>query len=594
MFYVWNSEHLRVHPALWNNGSCNLLSGVFEVLPGRIYQVRGYDMANITFVKTNNVGSDKLTDSDNWMVMDTLMSTECTEAALNLFSSYLVNVVNNANYSLKGRIVGMIVSHSHVDHYGGMSTVKEWFTDTTTEDKVDAPAIPFILAPSGFVEHSVSENVYVGNAMGRRASYQYGSFIKPSAKISGDDRYSGEISIGIGQGQSTGSISFETPTREISENQSLVLDQLTVEFQLTPGTEAPAEMNNYFPNYKALWLAENCNGTLHNLYTLRGAQVRDGKAWARYLMETVALYGDDVQVIFQSHNWPHWKNEIALSSGGQTIKTNLRDFLVETAAIYKYINDQTLLYMNMGYKMSEVSHLIELPRQLVDNWCLKPFYGTPMHNAKAVYQRYLGWYDANPLHLEELPPELLAGEMLRYISSGKDIVEMIQSDIELGKYWIAAYMAHQIILGSSDENKVIEAKYLCADALEQLGYQCESGTWRNAYLCAAYELRNGKARISATSGNMAEKMTNEMLLDYIAIIFDGYRAANLNFDTCIGIVGTENAASETEFFRFIVKNGALLYYPIKQPENFVKVNRNDLISGMGAKKLPNAKCLIRY
>lgn len=572
--YNVEGDHLRVHPTLWNNGSCNILSGVFEVLPGSIYQVRGYDMANITFVKTAN---------NHWIVMDTLMSTECTEAALNLFSDYLVE--NCGGYILKNNIVGMIISHSHVDHYGGMSIVKEWFTTEMTEDEENTPAIPFILAPSGFVEHSVSENVYVGTAMGRRASYQYGSFIKPSYNgedSSADDYLSGEISIGIGQGQSTGNISFELPTREITENCTLCLDGLEVEFQLTPGTEAPAEMNNYFPQYNALWLAENCNGTLHNLYTLRGAQVRDGKAWARYLMETVVLYGDDVQVIFQSHNWPHWDDElddaIKPTNGvdSEFPKCNLRAFLIETAAIYKYINDQTLLYMNMGYKMNEVSDMLTLPRAMQKNWCLKPFYGTPKHNSKAVYQRYLGWYDANPLHLEELPPEQLASEQLRYTLSGgsvSNILSLVSSDIEDGNYWIAAYMAHQIVLGCSDKNEVIKAKYLCADALEQLGYQCESGTWRNAYLSAAYELRNSKGRVSASAASMTVYMTTEMLLDYISILFDGERAARLSFD---GYMSVDN-----ENYVFCVNNGAILYHPVTAVPNNVdllEITKNDLSS----------------
>ena len=604
--YDINGEHLRVHPSLWNNGTNNVLSGVFEVLPGKIYQVRGYDMANITFVKTNNIDKSKLLENDRWMVMDTLMSIECTQAALELFDEYLKT--KNSAYSLKGNIVGMIVSHSHVDHYGGMRAVKGWCMTTdayykmTGKTPTGAEAIPFILAPAGFFEHSVSENVYVGNAMGRRASYQYGSFIKPDYNENGEtdpnDYLSGEISIGIGQGQSTGSISFEIPTMEITDNPKLTLDELQVEFQLTPGTEAPAEMNNYFSDYNALWLAENCNGTLHNLYTLRGAQVRDGKAWAKYLMETVVLYGDKTDVIFQSHNWPHWDNSLdsgCIPTNGADDKfprTDLKAFLIDTAAIYKYINDQTLLYMNMGYKMNEASDMLTLPRAMQENWCLKPFYGTPKHNAKAVYQRYLGWYDANPLHLEELPPELLAKEQMRYMTSSQDIVELIRSDMNAGKYWIAAYMAHQVVLGSSDKAKVEEAKTLCADALEQLGYQSESGTWRNAYLCAAYELRNGKKRISATSGEVVEHMTNEMLLDYIAIFFDGYRAANLNYDNCIGIEGTEKDIKEVEYFRFIVKNGALLYYPTNQYGKADIVKRSELISAISGQSIP--ACEIFY
>ncbi len=616
-----NQDHLRVHPSLWNNGTNNVLSGVFEVLPGKIYQVRGYDMANITFVKTNNVSSSVLSENDRWMVMDTLMSKECTRAALRLFSQHLCYVEINTDgindekdidkqHFLYGKITGMIVSHSHIDHYGGMPMVKEWFIDETVGAELDKIAEakveergsgeeykwtnhPFILAPYGFFEHSVSENVYVGNAMGRRASYQYGSFIKPAyteAK-SVDDYLSGEISIGIGQGQSTGNTSFEVPTMEIGENCTLILDNLEVGFQLTPGTEAPAEMNNYFSDYNALWLAENCNGTLHNLYTLRGAQVRDGKAWARYLMETVVLYGDEAKVIFQSHNWPHWDNSLdseCVPTNGVDDKfprTDLKAFLIDTAAIYKYINDQTLLYMNMGYKMNEASDMLTLPRAMQKNWCLKPFYGTPKHNAKAVYQRYLGWYDANPLHLEELPPEQLAQEQLRYMMAGgstDNILKMIEDDIQKGNYWTAAYMAHRVVIGGSSPGHVVDAKHLCADALEQLGYQSESGTWRNAYLSAAYELRSGKGRVSASGGSMIEHLTTEMILDYISILFDGERGSNISFDGYLSVQLTDdnNVVVATENFLFVVRNGAILYSSVsKIPDRaeLIKVNKNDLI-----------------
>lgn len=594
--YEINMNCVRVHPALWNNGTNNALSGVFEVLPGKIYQVRGYDMANITFVKTTNIDSSDISENDHWLVMDTLMSTECTDAALELFEKYLGN-----NYTLKGKIAGMIISHSHVDHYGGMEAVRNYCVD---------PNNPTIIVPDGFVEHAVSENLYVGNAMGRRASYQYGSFIKPQydQENPDPDRYlSGEISIGIGQGQSTGSISFAEPTLVITENQSIKVEELEIECQLTPGTEAPAEMNNYFPQYKALWLAENCSCTLHNLYTLRGAQVRDGKAWANYLMETVSLYGDSVEVIFQSHNWPHWGNNLnndikpSNETGSGFPRTNLRDFLIETAAIYKYINDQTLLYMNMGYKMNEVSDMITLPRSMQKNWSLKPFYGTPKHNSKAVYQRYLGWYDANPLHLEELPPELLAKEQLRYLQAvhrGNSLLEMIETDIANGNYWIAAYMANQIILSNDATSDVATAKLLCADALEQLGYQCESGTWRNAYLAAAYELRNGKGRVSASAGNMMSSMTTEMLLDYISILFNGELGAKLEFDGTLAITTDKDT---TEYFLFVVKNGAILYSKIDQTDvSTLNLSKTDLISVITGGYSPNeanimssiAKCLV--
>ena len=578
--------HLCVHPNLWENGASNHLSGVFEVVPDRIYQIRGYDMSNITFVRSNPPKDNEVGDRiSRWIVFDTLMSIECTEAALKLFDIFLKKKYIDKNiipFSLKGLIVGMIISHSHIDHYGGMEKVAEYFInnngdgkiDKNCKDKVKKVNDRFIIAPAGFYDHAVSENVYLGNAMGRRASYQYGSFIKPQ----NENDVSGEISIGIGQGQSTGKPSaVGRPTLEILENTTLKLDEIEVEFQLTPGTEAPAEMNNYIPCYKALWLAENCSGTLHNLYTLRGAEIRDAKAWSHFLMETAHLYGDEkkTEVIFQSHNWPHWGENTTQKDGEQEVPTvNIRNFLIETAAIYKYIHDQTLLYMNMGYKMNEVADMLVLPRKMQKNWTLKPFYGTPVHNAKAVYQKYLGWYDANPIHLQELPPEQLAKEMFRYMQAGsyKKMIEMISEDIASGNYWTAAYMSHQMILaGYSDElADVRNAKKLCATALRQLGYQSESGTWRNAYLSAAYELTHDKVR--STQDNKSDQLAQmppETLLDYISIFFDGERAASkIDYDVCLDVQNTDEKQRiiNQTYFVFVVKNGAILYYEITEKD----------------------------
>ena len=477
-----SNQHLCVHPNLWENGASNHLSGVFEVLKDKIYQVRGYDMSNITFVRSNPYGND----APRWFVMDTLMSNECTDAAMRLFEEYLKE--KDSDYSLSGSIIGMIISHSHIDHYGGMETVAKYFVDSddgknngtiveiTIDENSQKPKKKvkfvkkrFILAPAGFYDHAVSENVYLGNAMGRRASYQYGSFIKPLD----EHDLCGEISIGIGQGQSTGTPSVVgVPTVEISENVILQIDEIKVEFQLTPGTEAPAEMNNYIPDYNALWLAENCSGTLHNLYTLRGAEIRDAKAWSHFLMEAAVKYGGRTDVIFQSHNWPHWGNDSdeTDNEGKPVPKVNIRNFIIETAAIYKYIHDQTLLYMNMGYKMDEVADMLVLPRNMQKNWTLKPFYGTPVHNAKAVYQKYLGWYDANPIHLQELPPEQLAKETLRYAMAGsrENMLSMIEKDIARGNYWTAAYMSNQMILSGECEDIADNVKNLCATALRQL------------------------------------------------------------------------------------------------------------------------------
>lgn len=578
--------HLCVHPNLWENGASNHLSGVFEVVPDRIYQIRGYDMSNITFVMSNpfsiHPSMSLLSDRHlhpRWIVFDTLMSNECTAAAMSLFSNFLrlKYVTKFIGYSLKGKIAGMIISHSHIDHYGGMEKVAEYFVDEDEAAKIDGLS-RFIIAPAGFYDHAVSENVYLGNAMGRRASYQYGSFIKPQ----NENDVSGEISIGIGQGQSTGKPSaVGRPTLEISENTTLKLDEIEVDFQLTPGTEAPAEMNNYIPCYKALWLAENCSGTLHNLYTLRGAEIRDAKAWSHFLMETAHLYGDEkkTEVIFQSHNWPHWGEKATQKDGEQKVPTvNIRNFIIETAAIYKYIHDQTLLYMNMGYKMNEVADMLVLPRKMQKNWTLKPFYGTPVHNAKAVYQKYLGWYDANPIHLQELPPEQLAKEMLRYVKAGnnKKMFEMISEDIASGNYWTAAYMAHQMVLAGENSDDIDDAKKLCATALRQLGYQSESGTWRNAYLSAAYELTHDKVR--STQDNKSDQLAQmppEALLDYISIFFDGERAASkIDYDVCLNVFSLDEKQKiiNQTYFVFVVKNGAILYYEITE-EDYKKQNR---------------------
>ncbi len=579
--------NLRVHPNLWDNGASNLLSGVFEVLPDKIYQVRGYDMSNMTFVRSNPDES-----VPRWIVMDTLMSNECTEAAMCLFNDFLVQKFGQTEYKkstkqrirnqlIKGYIVGMIISHSHIDHYGGMETVEKYFIDEKAAAGIQG-LTRFIIAPVGFYDHAVSENVYLGNAMGRRASYQYGSFIKPTykGKNTDVDKYtSGEICIGIGQGQSTGTPSaVGRPTLEIDKNKRMNLDGIEVEFQLTPGTEAPAEMNNYFPKYKALWLAENCSGTLHNLYTLRGAEVRDAKAWAGYLMETAHLFGgkDKTDVIFQSHNWPHWRN--LKDSKGKTIaKVDIRKFIIDTASIYKYIHDQTLLYMNMGYKMDEVADMLVLPRGMQKNWSLKPFYGTPVHNAKAVYQKYLGWYDANPIHLQELPPEQLAKEMMRYMQAGsKDkMLSMIEDDIAAGNYWTAAYMANQMILAFGKDECVADAKKLCAFALLQLGYQCESGTWRNAYLSAAYELSQGKNHAEKTSANSLGQMPPETLLDYISIFFDGERAASkVSCDMYLKVVEDNRKINvlNSTYFMFVVKNGAILYHKVEDRKEIDQIS----------------------
>ena len=495
-----------VNPSLWRNTQLNHIYGLFEVTEG-IYQVRGYDMTNITFIEGET----------GWIVFDPLMSVECAAAALQLINEQLG----------ERPVTGVVMSHPHVDHFGGIKGI-------VTEEEVEKNDIP-IIVPEGFHEHAISENVYSGNAMGRRAGYQYGSFLEKGE--------TGSLAIGIGLGQSLGTISYITPNDEIKETgETRVVDGVTMEFQLTPGTEAPAEMNTWFPDMNALWMAENCTGTLHNLYTLRGAQVRDGNAWAQYIMEADALYGDSVEVVFQSHNWPHWDNE------------NVREYMLNTASMYKFINDQTLMYINQGYTSQEISYMIELPEELEKVWYTRQYYGTIQHNSKAVYQKYMGWYDANPVNLYELPKSESAEKFVEYMGGDVDkIIEMAKKDFEAGEYqWVAEIT--NILVYQDPSNQ--DVRYLCADALEQLGYQAESGPWRNAYLSGAKELRNGTTNDdkyrTVPSVDLRQNMTVDMMVEYMGIILDSNAAQDLNLTINVQF-------ADGDEYVWIVKNGIFLY-----------------------------------
>ena len=507
-----------VNPSLWENTKNNHAYGLFEVCEG-IYQVRGYDMANLTVIRGET----------GWIVFDPLMSVECSRAAMQLIEE------NLGSYPVKA----VVISHPHADHFGGILGIMD------EEDAADASLllaeqlasgkIP-IIVPEGFAEHAIAENVYAGKAMGRRANYQYGVLLKPGV--------TGKLAQGIGMGQSTGTFSYLAPTWEIRETgETLVIDGVEMEFQLTPGTEAPAEMNTWFPQHRALWLAENCTGTLHNLYTLRGAQVRDGSAWAAYITEAITRYGDEAEVTFQSHNWPHWGNGV------------IRKYMEDTAAVYKFINDQTLTYINQGYTSDEISNMIELPEELAKNWYTRQYYGTVAHNSKAVYQKYMGWYDANPVNLHPLAPSESAKKWVQYLGDVDEALRMAKADYEAGEYQWVAELTNTIVFADPDNTA---ARLLCADALEQLGYQAESGPWRNAYLTAALELRCGNvtagANLARNSGSMVREMTADMLFDYMAILLDKQALANQSFTMNVSLTDTG------ERYMLRVRSGVLLVY----------------------------------
>ena len=351
-------------------------------------------------------------------------------------------------------------------------------------------------------------------------------------------------------GQSTGTVSYLAPTYEVKETGEVItIDGVEMEFQMTPDTEAPAEMNTWFPQFKALWVAENCTGTLHNLYTLRGAQVRDGAAWAGYITEAVTRYGKNAELTFQSHNWPHWGNQI------------VNDYLVNTAAVYKFINDQTLTYINQGYTSDEISNMIELPEKLAKNWYTRQYYGTVAHNSKAVYQKYMGWYDANPVNLNPLTPTDRAKKWVEYLGDVDKVLRMAKKDYEAGEYQWVAEVTNTIVFVDPEN---IDARLLCADALEQLGYQAESGPWRNAYLTAALELRNGNRAQSVkqakNTGAMVLEMTASMMFDYMGILLDKQALSDYDFTMNVNLPDV----GEQHILR--IKNGVLLVYENAQSD----------------------------
>lgn len=505
------------NPSLWRNTQYNTRYGLFQVTDD-IYQVRGYDVSNLTFVRSDH----------GWIVLDCMSSADTARAALELFESQLG----------EAHISAIIISHAHADHYGGIEGLiaREDLADASLPlDEQLASGKTAVIVPAGFADSVMSENVFVGTAMKRRSMYQYGSVLRKGEQ--------GSLSVGIGLTVVQSGVGYLPPTYEITDGLfETTLDGVKAIFQLTPGTESPAEMNTYFPESKALWMAENCTGTLHNLYTLRGAEVRDANAWARYITEAQTLFGDDVEVVFQAHNWPHWGNDV------------IRDYLTNTAAVYKFIHDQTLLYLNQGYTSTEIASMIELPPELEKVWYTRQYYGTLKHNVKAVYQKYMGWYDANPIHLDQLDPASYAAKLVEYLGDADKVLELARADYDAGEYQWVAEITNALVFADPEN---LQARYLCADALEQLGYQAESGAWRNAYLVAAFELRNGTSLYPENAGtgvgSTAQNMDVQTMLDYMGIMMDTDKLADVSFTMNLQL-------SDGEDYNLKIHHGVLLYY----------------------------------
>lgn len=494
-----------VNPSLWRIAVLNSQHGLYEVTEG-IYQVRGYDLSNITFVEGDT----------GYIVIDPLITKEVASAALDLL------------YQHRPRkpIVAVIYSHPHADHFGGVRGV-------VSREDVDSGKVP-VIAPQGFMDHAVSENVLAGNAMSRRAAYMFGSLIGKNAK--------GSVGSGLGKGISGGEITLIEPTRYIRETgERMIVDGVEMIFQSAPGAEAPVEIMIYFPQAKAFFAAEEANAHLHNLYTLRGAQVRDALLWAGHLDKAMDFIGEDVEVLFGAHHRPRWGRD------------NILEYLANQRDLYKYIHDQTLRLANHGFTPIEIAEQVTLPDALAQVWYNRGYYGSVNHNVKAVYQRYLGWFDGNPANLHPLPPTESSIKYVEFMGGAENVLAMARRSYEAGDYrWVAEVMNHVIFAQPDHE----PARLLQAQALEQLGYQAESGPWRNFYLTGAQELRNGVApgiTARSVSPDMVGALTLDQLFDYVAVRLNGPKASRSDIRLNFHVTDAERD------YRVTVANGVLNY-----------------------------------
>ena len=484
-----------VHPGLWRQARLNGVAGLFEVAPS-IYQVRGMDISNITFLEGET----------GWIVIDPLTGTETARAALDMVHQHFgVRPVH-----------AVVYTHSHTDHFGGVHGV------VSSEDVASGRVM--VIAPQGFLEAAISENVLAGTAMLRRATYMYGALLEKDAR--------GHVDTGLGKGlPAAPSVGLIAPTREIGHTgEEMTIDGVRLVFQITPGTEAPAEMNVHLPEWRALCMAENCTATQHNVYTLRGAQVRDALAWSKYIDESLERFAPSCDVLFASHHWPRWGS------------AEIAQYLASQRDAYRYVHDQTLRLANHGLTMNEIAEQLELPRGLGDEYFNRGYYGTVSHNAKAVYQRYLGWFDANPAHLNPHPPVEAARRYVDYMGGAAAVLDRARESFEQGDYrWVCEVVNH-VVFAEPDN---VAARLLQADALEQLGYQSESGPWRDFYLSGALELRANGTVLKGLGANslapgLVASMTVELLLDLLGVRLNGPRAEHFVLEANLTITNRAN------------------------------------------------------
>ena len=535
-FLTTRDDFDSIHPSLHRQGVLNNNYGLYEVIPG-IYQVRGFDLSNITFVRGKT----------GWIAFDPMISGEPVRAAWELFQEHVGEGLP---------VTAVIYSHTHGDHWGGVrGLIKE-------KDVRSGKVV--VIAPAGFMDHTISENVYAGNAMNRRLFYQYG-LLPPASPY-------GFVDMALGKGVSAGATGLIAPTRLVSEPiEEFEVDGVRMIFQNTPNTEAPREMNTYLPDLKALWMAENVTATLHNIYTLRGAQVRDSLNWSKYIAQALYLFGVKAEVMFASHHWPRWGN------------ARVQEVLRAQRDLYANANNQVLHLANQGVTINQMHNAFEVPQGLQSQWHCRGYHGSPLNNARGVVQRFLGYWDGNPTNL--LPaPQAESGALFVEMMGGAD--KMLARGQELhnqGKYQLVCELINPLVQ-SQPQNQ--PAKDLLADAFEQLGYQQENAGLRNSYLAAAFELRSGipeGATADSSSPDVIRAMSTELFLNFLGIRMNGRKAEGLRFT--INLITPDNG----EKFLIEMENATLTNLPgflSDKPDLALTINRADLEQTMmGAKTL---------
>ena len=525
-FLLIDKEYDTIHPSLRRQAVLNMAYGLYEVLPGKIYQVRGFDLANISFIKGDT----------GWIVFDPLTAKETAAAALKFINEKVG----------ERPVTAVVYSHSHADHFGGVRGVVD-------EADVRSGKIK-IIAPVGFMQYAVSENVYAGNAMSRRLFYQYGVLLPRSPF--------GHVDQSIGKNTAAGNLGLIPPSVIVEKDfEEMTVDGIRMVFQNTPGTEAPAEMNTYFPDLKAFWAAENITGTVHNIYTLRGALVRDALEWSKQINEALYRFGREAEVMFASHSWPRWGN------------ARIQEIMRAQRDIYANLNNEVLHLANQGVTINEIHNVYRPPKSLQNQWAAHSYHGSEEHNSRAVINRYLGYWDANPATLIPLSPRDSAPLYVEMMGGAKKIMGKGKELYDEGKYSHALEILNKLVYAEPDNQA---AKDLLADVYEQIGYQKESPSVRNSFLAGAYELRNGipKGASPKTSGpDMVRAMTTDLWLDFLGIRLDSKKAEGVNF--VVNLLTPDNG----EKFVVELSNGTLTNikgYQAEKSDLTITINRSDL------------------